>query len=121
GVSRIAVVAAALGPSSNVRYAARRPRGPRPIDRPNSGLFGSYVAYAQTPSPAPVASRGTKTMRELTQDSRCAGWARDRPKKSPRVGTIGRPGALHTGYPEPGDCSLRSSSCHRRLTDTPPA
>ena len=25
---------------------------------------------------------------------------------------------MHAGYPEPGDCSLRSSSCHRRLTDS---
>src|SRR5437762_1564638 len=30
----------------------------------------------------------------------------------------GRPGAPHIGYPEPGDCSLRSSSCRRRLTDS---
>lgn len=39
-------------------------------------------------------------------------------RQSPRDGAIGRPGALHTGYPEPGDCSLRSSSRHRRLTDS---
>ena len=38
-------------------------------------------------------------------------------KRSPRVGTIGRPGAPHTGYPEPGTCVLRSSSRRRRLTD----
>src|SRR5438309_5194248 len=37
--------------------------------------------------------------------------------RSPRDGTIGRPGAPHIGYPEPGDCSLRSSSCRRWLTD----
>lgn len=36
--------------------------------------------------------------------------------RSPRNGAIGRPGAPHIGYPEPGDCSLRSSSCRRRLT-----
>src|SRR2546429_4880706 len=26
-------------------------------------------------------------------------------------------GLQHIGYPEPGDCSLRSSSCRHRLTD----
>jgi hypothetical protein len=40
-----------------------------------------------------------------------------RKSRSPRDGTIGRPGAPHTGYPEPGTCVLRSSSCRRRLTD----
>ena len=38
--------------------------------------------------------------------------------RSPRDGTIGRPGAPHTGYPEPGDFSRRSSSRHHRLTDS---
>jgi len=39
--------------------------------------------------------------------------------RSPRVGTIGRPGAPHTSYPEPGACALRSSSRRRRLADAP--
>jgi hypothetical protein len=39
-VSRTRSVAVGFGPSSKVRYAVFEVRGPRPITRPNSQLFG---------------------------------------------------------------------------------
>src|SRR5207302_5525222 len=40
----------------------RPPRDPRPMAGPNSGLFGSYVPYAQAPSAAPAATKGGQVM-----------------------------------------------------------
>jgi len=88
-----------------------RPRDPRPMAGPKSGLFGSYVPYAQAPSAAPDVTKGSQAMmggKENTgAEIQKPPGRRDRP-----------PGGPYTSVTRSRGLLPRSSSRRRRLTDS---